>query len=380
MTSDNRSSAEIERDIEEERERLRENLESLQDTFSPETIVREIGNQFRNHGGDISRSIANSVKDNPVALTLTGIGLAWMIFGGRSYSRDSIDYRERERHFAGYDDDAGYDGDRPGSRPLSRGSRRSRTDFGETAWAIRDHDADFDDDDDDNGLGARVADATQAAGSAASSARRKTSKAISEGTEAVADAGRRTAGAVRDSAAEAQRRASRFYKRLAAGTEDLSEAARERVVAARREAVIARERLRYQARNQAENAADLYNRQPLVAGALAVAVGAAVGAALPRTDTEDEMMGEQSDALFGEAERIYREERDKAARVAEATVDEAKAVVRDAKRELDDRAPGGKTAAGAVRSKAKSAAKRVAKKAASKAKDERLGSPKTSRT
>lgn len=372
MTSDNRTTAEIERDIEEERARLSDNLETLQDTFSAETIVREIGNQFRNHGGDISRSIANSVKDNPIALTLTGVGLAWMILGGRSYTdnrwyeRSATDYDRRQR----FEDDR-----RLEPYPIPAGSRRSQTDFGETAWAIRERE--HDDGQDGPGIGERIADAKDRAVDAVSDAGDRISKTVSDTSNSVKDAGARTKATARRHADTAQASVDGLYRRLSSGTENLSDAARERVVAARREALIARERLRTQARRQARNAADLYEQQPLVAGALALAVGAAVGAAIPRTDAEDELMGEQSDALFREAERIYREERDKAARVAEATVDEAKTVAKEVKREMDDKAPAGQTAAQAAGKRAKAAAERVTKKAGAKAKQEKLGSPKS---
>lgn len=364
MTSDNRTSAEIERDIEHERDRLSDNLEALQDTLSPETLVREAGDQLRRHGGDISRSISNAAKDNPLALTLTGIGLAWMMFGNRSYAQTASN---------------GVDHSTPHPTPRAGGagrdhavlaaSPRTRADFGETAWAIRERDADPDGHDDD-GIGDRLNEGKDRAAQAADTARGK----MAELGEQAKRSGQRSRDTFSSAAADTEQRLTRLYRRLAAGTEDLSDAARERIVAARREALVAREKLRSQARTHAQTASNIYEQQPLVAGALALAVGAAVGAALPRTDVEDDMMGEQSDALFREAERVYREERDKAARVAEATVEEAKTVARETKRELDESAPGDQTAAEAVTGKARAAAKRVSDKTQKKAKAEKLGS------
>lgn len=59
--------------------------------------------------------------------------------------------------------------------------------------------------------------------------------------------------------------------------------------------------LRHTVRDRAESAQrsfeHLLHDQPLVAGALGVALGAAIGALLPSTDTEDEWMGEASDRV-----------------------------------------------------------------------------------
>ncbi|QAX28780.1 hypothetical protein [Leisingera sp. NJS204] len=105
------------------------------------------------------------------------------------------------------------------------------------------------------------------------------------------------------------------------------------------------------------------NRQPLMAGALALAAGAALGGALPRTKTEDDMMGAQSGTLFDQAERISEEEKSKAMSVAKSVKDEVKDIASETKVDLDPGAPGGKSAVEAVGGKAKSAAKRVVDKA-----------------
>ena len=95
MTNDTRNPEEIERDIERERAGLTNTLDDLQDRFSVETIARQFTDQFREHGGDIGRSISDAVKRNPVALALTGVGLAWLMMGNRSGDRDRDRYSDR---------------------------------------------------------------------------------------------------------------------------------------------------------------------------------------------------------------------------------------------------------------------------------------------
>jgi hypothetical protein len=71
----------------------------------------------------------------------------------------------------------------------------------------------------------------------------------------------------------------------------------------------------------------MLREQPLALGAVGLAIGALVAAAIPRTRQEDELMGEASDRLARQARESGREQLDKAGRVAaaarEAAVGEA---------------------------------------------------------
>ena len=105
-----------------------------------------------------------------------------------------------------------------------------------------------------------------------------------------------------------------------------------------------------------------------------MAVGAAIGALIPRTRTEDKYFGERSDALMARAEQIYLEEKAKAARVARATLDEAGQIAREKRNAVKD-ATGDKSVGGALADEAKASAKRVADKAKAEAEKEKLGRP-----
>ena len=123
-------------------------------------------------------------------------------------------------------------------------------------------------------------------------------------------------------------------------------------------------------------AAELYEDQPLIGGALAFAVGAAVAAALPRTQTEDDYLGEQSDAAVAEAERVFQEEKSKLTEVAKAAGEEAKKAAKDVKDTADSKASS-KTAAKSAGKTVKKAGERVTKAAKDEAKKQDLGKPKT---
>ena len=113
------------------------------------------------------------------------------------------------------------------------------------------------------------------------------------------------------------------------GLGDLPEEARHRVVKARLAAIEAQHEVERQMRHAGDYAQRNAREHPLLVGALALGIGVALGAALPRTSTEDRMIGARRDRLMDEADRIFREEASKVRRVAEAAVEEGKSAVKD---------------------------------------------------
>jgi hypothetical protein len=80
-------------------------------------------------------------------------------------------------------------------------------------------------------------------------------------------------------------------------------------------------------------AMDMFRDQPLVAGALAFAAGAAIGAALPHTDQEDQAIGKVADKVKGKAveaaSEVYEDGKAKAAELYEKGKDGAAQVYDD---------------------------------------------------
>ena len=401
MTNDSRTPEEIEREIERERAGLTNTLDDLQDKFSVETIARQFSDQFREHGGDIGRSVTDAVKRNPIALALTGAGLAWLMAGDRAPgrdrmgTRDSYDHRDprnRTNYYGDRDDHSGLPvaaqqhgvipagqrrdlGPQPGdpSKPYYSGEVARSGDV--PSWARHD------DDDDPPGLAQRAGDAASRAGGrvsgAASSAGSTVAGKAKGAAGAVSDAGHSVASGARDFTSSTADRAAQLRRRLAEGTEDLSEAARERVIAARESAVRARASAASYGREGRDRAVDIFEDQPLVVGALALAVGAAIGAALPRSRTEDRYMGQHRDQLMADAERIFAEEKSKLGKVAQAASDEAKKVLRETKEDADAAAPGS-SAADAFVEKAKASGQRVVDAAEAEADKQKVGDIKKS--
>lgn len=398
MTNNTRSPEEIEREIERERAGLSNTLDDLQDKFSVETIARQFSDQFREHGGDIGRSVSDAVKRNPVALALTGVGLAWLMMGDKSGGRETSD---RDRQYDRRDDRDRYDGrygddyangergshrydDRNGrthSPKLAGVSSSGRANSRYTepkntpSWAKSQ-------DESRSGVTDRLRDTASGVGSSASNAASSAADTARNAGSNIADTAKNAAGAVSDAgksvadsaqalAASTTERATALRERLAEGTEHFSEEARDRIIAARQSAVEARDAAMSYARQGRERAVDIFEEQPLIAGALAVALGAALGAALPRSRVEDEYFGDQSDHLMEEAERIFAEEKEKLGKVATAATDEAKKAFDEVKGDAD-------TVAKAAMDKAKETGERIAGAAESEAEKQNLGDVKNS--
>lgn len=82
------------------------------------------------------------------------------------------------------------------------------------------------------------------------------------------------------------------------------------------------DRLRHQTRQQGGRTKETFNylrdEQPLVLGALGLALGAALGAGLPPTQREDEFLGETRDQVVHHAQELGEEQLDKARQAANA--------------------------------------------------------------
>jgi hypothetical protein len=79
-------------------------------------------------------------------------------------------------------------------------------------------------------------------------------------------------------------------------------------------------RMRSQGRQAKNRLLEAFYQQPIALGAIGIAVGAAIGGALPRTRTEDEVMGETRDQLLQKAEEVGREGLARVQKTAEAAV------------------------------------------------------------
>ncbi len=280
----------IEAELERSRARLNSAVDELQDRTSVENLAQEALGMIRSNAADYTRSIDSAVRANPIAVALTGAGIAWLIFGNRRATPE------------------------PGPAAISRwedegGTSRPSQGYGTTPCGMSET----------RGWSDRI-----------DALREKASQAL-RGIERKA---RSQAGDLRDYAAERAKVLASFTDDMRAslldGLDGLSEAARDRIVKAREAAYLARLRVGQSSRGGAREAERLINEHPMIAGVLAMALGAAFAAALPRTRVEDRSFGTESDRLMDAAAKLLREERDRMSRVASGVADELKSSVRDA--------------------------------------------------
>lgn len=95
-----------------------------------------------------------------------------------------------------------------------------------------------------------------------------------------------------------------------------------------------------QGRDAIRGLGSLAEEQPLVLGALALAIGAAIGGALPRTRTEDSLIGAQADSLKAAAVDTVKAEGQKAAAVVGAVATEATYIAEEAGEKIAEAAGG----------------------------------------
>lgn len=326
-----RSTDEIEREIESDRTRLARTLSTLEHKLSINGMVEKAMESVTRDGGDLARSFGDSAKRNPLSLLLVGAGVASMFMGDRSGRRRDDDYgrdREHDRFGAdGFDDFGARDLHGYRGRPSSDDGRGLSETLADKAAAAR------------NGAAGLSSSARGAAGEAAGSIRDKASGAaesargaassaaggVSDAASRAGDRASAAAGSVRDAARDGGRYAAdTFYE----GREALGSS----LEAARRRAA-------HRARRASDQATDLFEDNPLMIGALAFAAGAAIGALSPNTRIEDDWMGEP-------AERARSAVRDRGASAADAARAQAE---KAAARGLDAAEDGARAAASSAK-------------------------------
>lgn len=390
--ADNRTPDEIERDIERERSQLGSKVDELQNRLSPEGILREVGRGLSDHGQDIGEAITQSVKRNPVALALTGIGLAWLV-SGRSWEKDkerlvpdssksdrATPAKSRLDYSGSGTEPRASQGDHrtaptgPATHSLgeaglasAHGNRRVAQD-----WLYADDDDfwdDYDQDDHDDGPGLydRVSDGASRAADSARDKAQKTGDSVRSAGQSAAD----SVASARDSVSA---RAKRIRRRLSHGTDTLSEEARERVISARWAAVRARRSIARRAQTGTDQAQRFFEENPLVVGGLALAAGAILAGTLPRTRQEDDWFGERSDRYYDKAERMLADERQKALKVADRAAETAQEVLEEERAKIDDQAPGDKSAAEHIADEVRTGVSKVADASREEAEKQKLGS------
>lgn len=249
-----RSPEQIETDIERTRSQIAETLDTIQKRFSPGQLLDQaLGYLDEMHIGENFRRLGTNagtiVKENPIPVSLLGIGLTWLALSGRAGPKGRRHLPRFTKPSHGMEDLRSLHGEIPHSEPYTPAGAE-----GEGAMRERMEHAK------DSRVSETVGHVRETLGEKASHVRHSVSDTMSS---------------VREKAGEVSHRAQDRAARLGHAVQD-----------------------EYQ---------HVAQEQPLLLGVLGLAIGAALGAAMPRTRMEDEMMGETRDRLAREARETGRE-------------------------------------------------------------------------
>jgi len=332
MSTTSTDPREIEADLERERASLASTLDALSDRVSVDNLAKEALGMLRSYSGTATTSIDHAVRANPLAVALIGAGVAWMFLGNKiTGSSSSSKSSSSSNYGSGYPASSssyrssGYSSGSTGSYSgaYAGGMRNDddawaasgtsgSSDYGRVGYVASDNDDDHAWSREAHGLRARAMDALHRIESEAKSYYDSMRNGFSNMTSG--------SGNSRDFDAEREGVISRFSSdlkaRFAAGLDNLPEGSREQVIAARERAYAAVLQAERMGRDVIRHPGQMMEEHPLVAGAVAFALGAAVGAALPSTDVENRTFGAERDRLMNDAARLLRQERETAMRVA----------------------------------------------------------------
>lgn len=274
-----KSSAQIEREVEQTRNNVADTLDTLRHKLQPgqmvDQVVGQVSDYVRSSGGtEFVRNLGASVRDNPLPVALIGAGIAWLLMsGGKPAPRYSYDY----------EDDYG--------EPRRIGSAgRVRMGMNDAISGTRQF----------------LGDAAEAAGDMASRAKAAVTDAASRASSAVSDVVVEASSAVGGAVEQARSTVGDAASRLASTGSDVAERTGEATDGVRRTVRSYADQAsdyaedgvrRMRSQMPARSIEQIAEAQPLVFGALGLALGAALGAVLPKTDAEDRLMGEARDQV-----------------------------------------------------------------------------------
>jgi hypothetical protein len=300
--TNSKSSADLEREVAEQRRRVEDRIGEIRDRLSPGQLLDEALTYTRHGGAHFLTNLGQQVSANPIPAVLAGVGIAWLVAASNRPVGEAL---SRQQPATSDFDYPTY----PSAR-ISGGVRRTQHAADEAGqwWSEFQSDAGETFRARSNELGQRAGHFTDTAGKTYSGFVDQAGNRIQEIRD---EAGNRlddAFGWASQTWRDTQQGMSDALRNTAAGAGDLTSRAAESMRGMTQS-------LGTQTDQMSRQIAELFERQPLIAGALAFAAGAAIGAAVPHTPQEDELMGEEADRIRRKATRasreIYEEGKDK---------------------------------------------------------------------
>lgn len=285
--SDDQTADEIAARLERDRADLAGTIDGLRERLSVDALLNDAASFAKSNLAPYARALDGAVRANPLAAVLAGVGIAWLAFGRTSRSDAAPEPAlagTKVEALSRWEDEGG-----PPAQPLAA----LDNDWIVEADQLRD----------------RAAAALARIDAAARRHLRPAAEIARERAEVLAHLGAATRQVM--------------LRRLGSFSSD----AQQRILAAREQA--------YAARMAAvRQGTKLIEERPMVAGAIGMAIGAAVASALPRTATEDRLFGQDRDRLMQSASDVLARERTRAADAAARLADTVTAEVKDGVRNM----------------------------------------------
>jgi hypothetical protein len=319
MTYDNKTSAELEREVEAQRNRVEARIGEIKDRLSPGQLLDEALSYTKSGGAQFASNLGQQALANPLPVALIGVGLAWLMApnaGGSASHAASPSY-----------DDESYPYARAGAGGLRRVSH-SADDTGQW-WS------EFETDTGDV-YKARSTEQGSRSGHFTDKAGRIFSGFIDDAGNRI----RQFQDEAGNTLGDAQGWANHSWHDLQRGIGHAMHGVRSAASSAMSGTRHLGSGMQSQSDQFARQISSLFDQQPLIAGALAFAAGAALGAALPHTEGEDKLVGEQADDLRDKAGRsakkLYEKGKAQAGEALDNVREKTEEIYSDAKRRVAD--------------------------------------------
>ena len=352
-----KTSAELQREIDDQRHRVEDTIDAIQDRLSPGQMVDELLAYTKGGGGEFIGSLQRNVTANPLPVALLGVSLAWLMAKpapaagsvadtARSDAawNDSINQR---RGYGSASDD-GFDEYEEYPVTVITGSALRRT--GSSSDETGKKYSEFTDE-----AGKKFKALSDESGRRAGHFMDETGNRFKGFTNSAGERVehfRDEAGNLLD---DATGWASHTWQQAQDRMHDARDAIGSRTQSGRDKAAHAGDALRGQMESLNQTILHQFREQPLIGGALAFAVGAALGSALPHTAQEDALMGESSDAVKDKvghtASDLYDKGREQAEELHASASEKAGELYQEARAGVSDAAkPAATASSGDVRS------------------------------
>lgn len=349
------SSEQIRREIVETRGEMSETVDAIQARLNPESLRQEaqvtiretladgadsIVDYVQTHRSELQSNLWHTVKDNPVPTFLIGVGVGWLLIDALSTpSHERVDYPlqryedarygvppRRVPYGAGITYVAGYETRNEGDGWTEAPVEHAKETLRDAAESVRD-------------TAAQVGESVR---STAEEARRQTEQSVQQ-ARAQTEQWRRQAGEQSDEyQARVQEQSERFGR------------------AVQQQAAQVGEQAQHYAERAQRQAQRTLNDNPLIFGAVAFGVGAAMALMLPETRQENRLMGATSDQVAETARGAAQDLQRHAKNVADEVVPE---IERAAKEVMDETKAKSTEAMERVQSKAEAAVNTEAEQA-----------------